>query len=127
MTWSADRGDSNVFGSFALGGLGIVIGLAVLGIVYTIVTRFILSGNQPLVGLIMALFVIFAALTLAYVIFREDLKAKQKALMKNPAAVASPPEPVTGKLLNEPAAQTMPSVVDETTDLLPVENKTRNL
>ena len=115
------------FGTFAFGGFGIVVGLAVLGIVYTIVTSFILSGNNPLAGVIMALFVIFAALTLAYVVFKEDLKEKRRALMKNPAAVASSPEPDTNKLLNQGDPQPIPSIVEDTTDLLPVEKKTRRL
>jgi len=115
------------FGQIAFGGFGIVLGIAILGIIYTIVTKMILSGDQPLAGVLLVLFLIFAALTLTYVVFAEDLKEKRKAMMKNPTAAEQPADADTGKLLSEPAATPVASVIEDTTDLLPLENKTRKL
>jgi hypothetical protein len=38
------------FGKIVFGGFGIVVGVAILGILYAIVTKFILAGDQPVVG-----------------------------------------------------------------------------
>ena len=115
------------FGQIAFGGFGVVIVIAILGIIYTIFTNMILAGTQPLAGVILVLFLIFAALTLAYVVFAEELKEKRKKMMKNPAAATPTSEPDTNKLLNVPADPSVASVVEDTTELLPVEKKPREL
>lgn len=116
------------FGKFVFGGLGIVLGVGVIGILYAIVTNFILRGDQPIVGVILALFVVFAALALTWVVMNEDLKEKRKkryGIVETPDKLAA--EPVTSKLLNEAEATAANSVIEHTTDLLPLENRTRKL
>jgi hypothetical protein len=115
------------FGRFAFGGFIVILFVAVLAIIYMIVTNLILSGTQPVVGVLLALFIVFAVLTLTYVIFAEDLKEKRKAMMKIPSATDPPSRPDTARLLNEGDPQPLSSVVEGTTDLLPIENRTRKL
>ena len=116
------------FGRIAFGGFGIVVGIAVLGIIGTIVSRMILTGSQFWVGILLVAFIIFAALTLAYVFFNEDLKEKRKALSKARNSERAPELDVdTNRLLNQPPAGRVASVIEDTTELLPVENKTRKL
>jgi hypothetical protein len=116
------------FGRIAFGGFGIVVGVAVLGLIGTIISRMILTGSQFWVGILLVAFIVFAALTLAYVIFNEDLKDKRKALAKVRNAERTPELDVdTNRLLNQPPAGRVASVIEDTTDLLPVENKTRRL
>jgi hypothetical protein len=116
------------FGRIAFGGFGMVIAIAVLGIIYAIVTRMILSGTQPWAGALLVAFIAFAGLTLAYVFFNEDLKEKRKELTKRRIADPVPePDANTNRLLNQPRAGHVASVVEDTTELLTVENKTRKL
>ncbi len=114
------------FGQIAFGGLGIIVVLAILGMIYFIFTKMILGGTQPLAGVALILFLIFAAMSLAYVVFREDLNEKRKAA--RPSA-ATPPEIAhsTNELLTEGTQMPIDSVVEDTTDLLQVENLTRKL
>jgi len=116
------------FGKIVFGGFGIVVGVAILGILYAIVTKFILAGDQPVVGVILALFVVFAALALTWVVMNEDLKEKRK---KRHSSVETPDQlaakPVTNQLLQEAEATVVNSVIEDTTDLLPIENRTRKL
>jgi hypothetical protein len=116
------------FGRIAFGGLGLVMAVAIAGIVYAIIKNFIIDGDQPIAGIILALFVIFAALTLAWVVMNEDLKDKRKKRgihieMEVPLTV----KPVTNKHLTQPAEAEFSSVTEDTTDLLTVENRTRKL
>jgi hypothetical protein len=67
-------------------------------------------------------------LALAYVVFNEDLKERRKTLEKGRRADPPPELDVdTNRLLNQPPAGHVASVIDHTTELLPVENKTRKL
>src|SRR5687767_11865328 len=88
------------FGSIAFGGFGIVIGLAVCGFIYMIVTRMILSGTQPVAGVLFSLFLIFAALSLAYVFRNESLKEKRRKIAPAPG-VSDRDDHTTSKLLDE--------------------------
>ena len=125
-----DRAEQRLerFGRIAFGGFGIVLGVGMLVLIYNIITKMILPGTQVLPGIGAILFLIFAALLLTYVVFQEDLKEKRKALAKRPAS-ASPPEIEvdTNKLLNQPPVGHIASVIEDTTDLLPVKNRTRKL
>jgi hypothetical protein len=116
------------FGRIAFGGLGIVLAVAVLGIVYAIIRNFIIAGDQPLVGVILAFFVIFAALTLVWVVMNEDLKDKRKKRSLSVDSLESTlAQPDTNKLLTQPADAAVNSVTENTTNLLPVEDRTRKL
>ena len=112
------------FGKFAFGGFGIVLVLAVAGIIYAIVSGMILSGKNPLVGILLAAFLVFAALMLAYVFLKEDFKEKRTKLKQTEPNELGTPK-TTGKLLPEKPFEMVPSVVENSTELLPLENKTR--
>lgn len=114
------------FGNFAFGGFGIVLFFAVSGIIYAIITGMILSGKNPLFGILLTAFIIFATLTLAYVVFNEDLKEKKKKLKLQTQKELAEPK-TTGKLLEEKPFEPVPSVVENSTELFPVENKTTKL
>lgn len=128
-----DRAEQRLekFGRIAFGGLGVVIAVGILILIYFIITKMILPGTQVLPGIGAILFLIFAALSLTYVVFQEDLKEKRAALRKprSDSAGASPAvlEVDTNKLLNQPPAGSVASVIEDTTDLLPVKNKARKL
>ena len=124
-----DRAEKRLerFGRFAFGGFCLMIAIAILAIIYTIATKMIWSGENPWAGSLFVAFIVFAGLTLAYVVFKEDLKEKRKAMSKFPAGTDPIPEPDTSKLLNEPAAATVGSIIEDTTDLLPVEERIRKL
>jgi hypothetical protein len=108
------------FGTVAFGGFGVVVLLAIAGLIYWIVDKAILSGEGPVMGILLIAFLIFAALSLAYVIWRESLKEKRAKLEMAPGRKFEPAPEETGKLLNEGSFESVPSsVVEDTTDLLP--------
>lgn len=115
------------FGSIAFGGFGVVIVLAVCGLIYWVASKSIMSGDSPLAGALLVAFLVFATLTLAYVILRESLNEKRQKLGVEPKA-NSLPAATTGKLLEESHLDPVrvPSVVEDTTALL-IKNKTRKL
>ncbi len=114
------------FGQIAFGGFGVVLVIGVLGIIYTIISKMIVSGQQPWAGVLLVLFIVFAMLTLAYVVFNEDLKERKKAKPMMPPAVPEL-DAAEANRLTEGTPMPVPSVVEDTTDLLPVETKTRKL
>jgi hypothetical protein len=114
------------FGNFAFGGFAVVIFAAICAIIYWILSRMFLGGSSVFGGILMIAFLIFAGLTLTYVIFKEGLKEKkQKAnpTLKNELAES----PETGKLLEEKRFDPVPSIIENTTDLLPIESRARKL
>ena len=115
------------FGQFAFGGFVIVVGLAVIGLIITILDRIVFSGDPPWVGLGLIAFLIFAVLTLVYVVFREDLKEKRKKAgydhANRPAELPMPA--VTERLLEEKEFEPMPTVTESTTNLLPRRDQER--
>lgn len=113
------------FGQIAFGGFGVVILTGVAGIIYWIVTKVILTGESFWSGILLIAFIVFAVLALAYVILRESINEKKQKLNPHLAAEAetAPPAP----LLQEGNFQPAVSVVEDTTDLLPVESRTRKL
>ena len=114
------------FGNIAFTGFGIVLLIAIGGIIYAIITGMILSGKNPWAGILMVAFIIFAALTLSYVVFNEDLKEKKQKLSLRAQNELSETKP-TGRLLEEKPFEPVPSVVENSTELLLVENKTKEL
>jgi hypothetical protein len=105
------------FGSVAFGGLGVVIGLGTLGIIYAILENMVLSGRRPYAGLLLVAFVIFAALSLTYVFWNEMLKDKRRKLEQNAAPEPEIPRS-TGKLSDGATFERVPSVTERTTSLL---------
>jgi hypothetical protein len=71
------------------------------------------------------LFIVFAALSLVYVIYQESTKDRNRPMRVDGQGILKAPE--TGKLLREPSQMPIPSVIEDTTDLLTVESKTRKL
>ena len=116
------------FGKIAFAGFGVVVLTAILGIIFVIITRMILTGANFWTGILLVAFIIFAGLTLSYVMLNETLKEK-RAKLNVPAPGLEPAAPDTGRLLNEPSFQPASSVVEETTHLLDPEviSKTRKL
>ena len=110
-------------GKVAFGGFGGVILVGLGFLLYTIFTRFILDGSRVAFGIFLFLFVIFAAMSLSYVIYNEGRKDRRAGK----PSVRDLSAPDTGRFLTEPAEMAIPSVVEGTTDLLQVEAKTRKL
>lgn len=112
------------FGQIAFGGFGLVLLTAIAGIIYWIVTKVILTGESFWGGILLIAFMVFAALTLTYVILRESINEKKQKF--NPQMPV--PElngPPTAELLDQGNFEPAVSVIEDTTDLLPVENKTQ--
>jgi len=111
------------FGQIAFGGFVFVMAVALLGLIYAILDRMVFSGNNPLVGIILMTFVIFGVLSLAYVFFREDQKAKRQKSTDVATVIELPLPITTGRLLDESKFDPVPSVIENTTDLLPRESR----
>ena len=113
------------FGQIAFTGFMIVIGLGVLGLIYSILDRMVFSGDNPLAGLLLMAVLIFAMLTLAFVVFREDLKEKRMKAARTTVPELEMPA-VTARLLQDDREfEPIPAVTEETTDLLPRQHQKR--
>lgn len=112
------------FGSFVWSGFGIVCLIAVGALLYTIFDKMVWSGKNPFAGILFAAFIIFATFSLIYVFFNENLKEKKKKLGVREQNGLSEPK-TTGKLLEEKPFEPVGSVVENSTELLLTENKTR--
>lgn len=114
------------FGNIAFGGFAVVLALGILGFLYYILTQMVLGEAQPLPGILLMAFIVFAGLSLAYVAWNESLKEKRKRLtdsaMRSPELMENEPRPALG----DPVADWMPSVVEDTTRSLN-RRKTRDL
>jgi len=103
------------FGTVTFTGFGLVILAVVGGIVYTIVTKMILDGPQPVAGVLLALFVLFAGLALTYVILNETLKEKRAERDRLPAPAAKAVD--TADLLPDRPISALPSVTEGPTEV----------
>jgi uncharacterized membrane protein YvbJ len=113
------------FGTVAAGGLITVIVIAVSAIIYTVVTKMILTGTSVLFGSLLTAFIVFALLTLIYVLFNESLKEKQN---KWKLPVNELDEQINAKsLLEEKPFEPALSVTENSTELLYTKNKTQKL
>lgn len=112
------------FGRIAFGGFGIVLLFGIAGIIYAIVAEMILTGERPWSGALLIVFIIFAAMTLTYVVFNQDLKDRRKKAAQIPPRELEVPV-VTGKLLDESKVEPIPTVTENTTDLLPSHKRKR--
>lgn len=115
------------FGQVAFTGFGIVIGIAVLAMIYFIFTKMILSGEQPLSGILLIAFIVFAVLSLGYVVWQESLKERRQKVEIGPGRIL-PPQQVDANQLAEKDFTGVPgSIVESTTDLLPAKARTKKL
>ena len=117
-----DRREQRIetFGQIAFTGFMIVIGLAVLGLIYVILDKMVFSGDNALAGILLLNLIIFAMLTLAWVVFREDLKEKRMKAARSRPELEMPA--ATRQLLEEKEFEPIPTVTESTTELLPQEN-----
>ncbi|MBX3243666.1 MAG: hypothetical protein KF685_04250 [Acidobacteria bacterium] len=67
------------FGKFAFGGLVGIIFVGVIILIYTVVTSMIFSGKNPVIGSFVAVFIIFAVMTLIWVFYNEAKKDRPNA------------------------------------------------
>jgi hypothetical protein len=112
------------FGNVAFTGFGLVLLMGIGAIIHVIITKLIMTGNSVFGGILLIAFLIFAALSLAYVVLNEDLKErKQKANPTLENELMRKRE--TGKLLQEMPSDPAATVTENTTDLLYVEQKTK--
>jgi hypothetical protein len=113
------------FGQIAFGGFGLIVIVAIIGLIYKIITKFVLTGTNIWAGILLAAFVAFAGLTLAYVVLNESLKAKRG----KPNTFSPELEPATDGLLEESYFEPAVSVTEDTTYRLTPEtiSKTRKL
>lgn len=110
------------FGDIAMAGLGLVLLTGVGAIIYVIFNQLIWSGKNIFAGVLFIGFIIFAVLTLAYVILKEDLKERKQKT--NPALANKTGGPRdTAKLLEEKPFEPIPSVTENSTELLFAERK----
>lgn len=112
-----------MFGNIAFGGLSILLLLGIAALIYTVLEETVLKGDNVLFGVGLSLFLIFAAMTLAYVAINESRKERITKRKQDPVLNARD----TAKLLVDPPFEPVPSVVDDTTELLKIENRTRKL
>ncbi len=114
------------FGNFAFSSFGVVILAAVIALTYFIFSKMILTGANVVVGILLITFLIFAFLSLIFVFFNESLKEKKAKI--NPALSSELTKAKdTGKLLEEKPFEPVPSVTENSTKLLFVENETRRI
>lgn len=113
------------FGNFVFGGFLTIVLIAIGAIIYTIFVKFVLSGTSVIFGIFMILFVIFAALALAFVGYTEKIKEEKKSVNPNWQKEQISEKQDTAKLLEEKHFESFGSIVENSTELLPVENKTR--
>lgn len=112
------------FGQVAFGGFAIAILAGISAIIYLIVTRMILSGENFWFGVLLTFFIVFAALSLAYVFLQESLNEKKSKLGARASSPAAS-EARVPEQLGQPVFQPAASVVEDTTELLHAENKSR--
>jgi uncharacterized membrane protein YvbJ len=112
------------FGNFALGGFGVVLLCGVTALIYTLVEKFLVNGTNVYYAVFMIAFIIFALLSLVFVIFNETLKEKKAKI--NPALKNELTEKKdTAKLLEEKIFEPARSVTENTTGLIYAEQKTK--
>lgn len=116
------------FGNYVFGGFAIVVGLGAIGLIVGVIVTMVLSGKDPLTGILLAVFLTFASLALSYVVMNEFLKDKRKKLQAGSSSeVLLAASSDTGRLLETGESEPIPSVVDDTTSLLHVEARTNKL
>ena len=114
------------FGNFALGGLGVVVLFGGTILIYTVVKKFLVNGTDIYLAILLIAFIIFALMSLIFVIFNESLKEKKAKI--NPIIKNELDEKKdAAKLLEEKSFEPIPSVTENSTELLYTKNKTQKL
>jgi RNA polymerase subunit RPABC4/transcription elongation factor Spt4 len=112
------------FGTVVFTGFGVVVAIGVAALIYTVLTRMVLSGEHPIFGMFLSIFLVFAALSLAYVFRRESLKDQSPSVRPAPG-VLSDDLGTLRQLGDAVSFEHAQSVVEPTTELLMIDNKTR--
>jgi hypothetical protein len=116
----------NAIGKFGFGGFCTVVVLGFFGLIYRVIEKLILSGTKPLTGLLLVMFIFFAALTLSWVIF--SAYRAEKKLSPNAPPQTPELEPANTNRLTDGAHIPVPtSVTENTTNLLPVRDKSNEI
>lgn len=115
------------FGNFALGGLGAVATVGVAALLWVLISKFLLTGTNVFVGILLTAFVIFAFLSLIFVVLNENSKERKAKINPVLSDALGEAKKETGKLLEEKPLDFIPSVTENSTELLLVENKTRKI
>jgi putative copper export protein len=111
------------FGQIAFGGFGLVVFAGIGAIIYTILTEMVLTGTNFWGGILFITLILFAGLSLAYVIFAESLKDKKKKL-NSQAEVKGLEMPESQLLQGEGSFEPAISITENTTEPLNVDSKT---
>ena len=116
-------------GNVAFIGFASVFLVGISMLIFVVFNKMVLSGENVLFGLFLISFIIFAILSLAYVFFNETLKEKKakRNTVLNRESEMELEKRDTAKLLEEKYFEPVPSVVEDSTELLLVENKTRKI
>jgi hypothetical protein len=112
------------FGNFALGGFGVVVIIGIATLVWFLVTKILIRGTDIFSAVLLISFIVFAILSLLFVIFNETLKEKKAKINHTLENELTEPKN-TGKLLEEKPFEPIPSVVENTTELLYTKNKSQ--
>lgn len=112
------------FGNFALGGLGVVVLLGVTILIYTIIEKYLVGGMSIYTAVLLIGFILFASLSLIFVVFNESLKEK-KAKINSKMTNELGEKTGAAKLLEDKYFESISSVTENSTDLLYSKNKTR--
>ncbi len=115
------------FGAVAFTGFGVVVALGFCALIFMILKNMVFGGVNPLLGILLSAFFVFAALTLGYVFWRESLKSKREKLEMAPGRMKEISQPANRKLIEEKDFHAVPSVIEDTTELLKLERKTKHL
>ena len=110
------------FGNFALGGLGVVVLFGATILIYTIIDKFLYNGTNIYVAILLVGFIVFAFLSLVFVIFNETLKEK-KAKINLAIVNELDDKKETAKLLEEKMFEPASSVTESTTKLFAAKSK----
>lgn len=114
------------FGNFALGGLGVVGLVAFSAGIFYLVSKVLVTGTNVYAAILLIGFIVFGLLSLVFVILNESLKekkAKAKPALNNELMEKKD----TGRLLENKPLEPFPSVTENSTELLPIINKTRKI
>ncbi len=117
------------FGMVALSGLGVSSLIGVGAIIYFILKKLIFSGTNTQInagGYVLLSFLVFAVLSLIYVIYSKVLEEKRKNSNLNNSKNLTEAE-YSSPFLAQGNFEPVPSVTENTTELLLVENKTRKI
>lgn len=88
--------------------------------IYVVVQKFVLTGQAVFSGVMVTLFFLLAVMAIAYVLLMESRKDKKPERHVNAQGAELDP-PDTAKLLVDPPFEPVPSVVENTTELLKAE------